>query len=223
MIKVISVFKRKEGMSVEAFQDYWRTVHAPLVQQLSGVQRYVQNHTLLGGYRRGEPAVDGVAELWFEDSDVLRRLSATDELKAVTDDHLRFMDMSSYKEIVTEDVVIKDGRVPSAGVKNIELVHRKQGMEPTAFHQYWIEHHGPLGASIPQIHRYVQSHTRASAYSDDKEPALDGVALTWFENTQSMREAATTPQYAETRADEVNFVTEPLDFVITTEHVITAN
>ena len=52
MIKVVSVFRRKEGMSVEDFQAYWLEVHAPLVRKIPGVHRYVQNHTLLSGYKK---------------------------------------------------------------------------------------------------------------------------------------------------------------------------
>jgi uncharacterized protein (TIGR02118 family) len=93
-------------------------------------------------------------------------------------------------------------------------------MTPDAFHRYWIDIHGPLGASIPQVRRYVQSHTRAGAYKDGRQPALDGVALTWFDDTSAMRAAATTEEYARTRGDESNFLDEPLDFVISKEHVI---
>ena len=221
MIKVMSAFKRKTGMDVEAFQSYWREIHAPIVQKLPGVRRYVQNHTILSGYKRGEPAVDGVAELWFDNTDALRGICASAELEATQADHQHFIDDASYKEVVTEDVLIKDGPMPAGGVKNIELVRRKKDMSPADFHHHWIELHGPLGASIPQVLRYVQSHTRTAAYLDGKEPSLDGFALTWFDSTQLMREAATTEQYAETRADEENFVVEPLDFVITKEHVIT--
>ncbi|MEM7466782.1 MAG: EthD family reductase [Pseudomonadota bacterium] len=220
MIKVVSAFKRNKNLSVAEFQTYWLESHAPIVEQLPGVLRYVQNHTRVSGYKKGEPAVDGVAELWFENTNALRKLIGSAELDAVKNDHPRFMDMSNYHEVVTEDTVIKDGSIPINGVKNIELVRRKRGMAVDEFHRYWIEHHGPLGASIPQIHRYVQSHTRASAYQNNQEPDLDGFALTWFDDTQSMRTAATTSQYDDTRADEVNFVEEPLDFVITDEHII---
>jgi hypothetical protein len=79
-----------------------------------------------------------------------------------------------------------------------------------------------LARHIPQILRYVQSHTRLSAYRDGREPVLDGVALTWFDDTAAMRASALTAEYAATRADEHNFVIEPLDFVITQERVILA-
>ena len=222
MIKVMSAFKRKTGMDVDAFQKYWLDVHAPFVKKLPGLRRYVQNHTLVSGYKRVEPAVDGVAELWFDNSDALRQLAGNEALRLAQNDRAEFIDEASYREVVTEDVVIKDGAIPADGVKNIELVLRKKGIQPTEFHRYWIEHHGPLGASIPQIHRYVQSHMRSVAYEGGKEPVLDGFALTWFDNTQAMRDAATTDEYANTRDDEENFVVEPLDFVITKEHVIVA-
>lgn len=220
MIKVITVFKRRIALAPAAFGEYWRDAHAPLVRRLPGLRRYVQSQTIPGGYRRAEPAIDGMAELWFEDTAALRALAGSPELAAVRADEAQFIDPASRREIVTEDVVIKDGAIPQPSVKNIELVVRRTGMAPEAFHRYWIDVHGPLGASIPQVHRYVQSHTRLAAYRAGAEPDLDGVALTWFDDTAAMRAAATTPEYARTRADEHNFVTEPLAFVITHERVM---
>ncbi|MGH6689878.1 MAG: EthD domain-containing protein, partial [Gammaproteobacteria bacterium] len=58
MVKAVSFFKRRAGMDVEEFQAYWRTRHPEVVTKLSGVRRYVQLHTRLGGYRDGEPVYD---------------------------------------------------------------------------------------------------------------------------------------------------------------------
>lgn len=207
-------------MSVEEFQSYWRTQHAEIVCRMPGIRRYVQSHTLLSGYRNRTPVCDGVAELTFDDSDALRTLAERAELRDTLADHAEFMDLSSYIEIITEDVVIKDGAIPSNGVKNIELVKKKSAMEAEEFHRYWIAVHGPLGAAIGPVQRYVQSHARLGAYANGRAPALDGVALTWFTDTDAMRAAAATAEYANTRADEENFLTIPLDFVITTEHVV---
>jgi len=209
-------------MSVADFQSYWRHEHAALACRLPGLRRYVQSHTLPSGYRGRTPACDGVAELTFDDSAALRALEATPELAATRADHAAFIDPESYIEIITEDVVIKDGSIPRDAVKNIELVKKKPAMAAEAFHKYWIETHGPLGASIPQIHRYVQSHTRSGAYRHGRTPPLDGLALTWFDDTEAMRAAARTPEYAATRADEDNFLEVPLSFVITTENVVVA-
>jgi uncharacterized protein (TIGR02118 family) len=220
MIKLVVVFCRKPGMSLEDFESHWAHAHAQLVAKLPGLQRYVQSQTLASGYRNRTPAFDGLAELWFDDTDALRVVARSPELAAVLADEAYFIDASTRREIVTDDVVIKDGAIPADGVKNIELVHRRPDLTPEAFHRHWEKVHGPIARNIPQILRYVQSHTRMSAYRDGREPSLDGVALTWFTGTAAMRESATMPDYEITRADEHNFVIEPLDFVITREREI---
>ena len=220
MIKSVVVFRRQAGMSVEDFSHYWQTRHAPLVARLPGLRRYVQSQTLASAYRKHTPACDGVAELWFDDTDALRALAGSAAHAAVLADEANFIDPASRIEMLTDDIVIKDGPRPPDGVKNIELVKKRPDLTPEAFHRHWEVIHGPLGGSIPQVLRYVQSHTRSGAYRDGRQPPLDGVALTWFTDTQAMRASATTPEYDRTRADEHNFVIEPLDFVITREREI---
>ena len=67
MIKVIELIKRKEGMTLEEFSRYWEEIHGPLVARvIPNLRKYVQNHAvkLPGG---GEPPIDGIAELWYDD------------------------------------------------------------------------------------------------------------------------------------------------------------
>ena len=220
MIKVVSVIKRRPDMSVEAFQDYWSNQHSGLVMQLPSLKRYVQSHTRLSGYKNRAPAVDGISELWFDDTDALGALQASPLLSAVAEDEKEFIDMGSQIQLLVEEHVIKDGEISGVGVKNIEIVRRKSGMQVEAFQKHWRETHGPLGAAIPQVDRYVQNHARLSSYQNGRAPQIDGLALTWFHDTGAMRASAKTSEYDETRADEDNFVTVPLDFVIATEHVI---
>jgi uncharacterized protein (TIGR02118 family) len=221
MVKMVAFFKRKTGMSVEAFQSYWRTTHAGIVLKMPGIRRYVQSHTLLSGYRKGEPAYDGVAEVWFDDTKVMRALAQAQEYAAVRADEPNFIDVSTMGSIITEEHIIKDGPIPRNGVKNIEFAAHKPGMPIDEFQRYWREVHGPLGASIPMVRRYVQSHTRRSIYDSGKTPVYDGVAITWFDDTRAMRESATTPEYARVRADEINFGAPGRPpFIITKEHLI---
>jgi uncharacterized protein (TIGR02118 family) len=95
-------------------------------------------------------------------------------------------------------------------------------MDIEPFQRYWREVHGPLAARIPVVRRYVQSHTRPSAYARGQTPAWDGVAVTWFDDTMAMRQSASSPEYAQVRADEPNFIAPHAPFIITTEHVIVA-
>jgi uncharacterized protein (TIGR02118 family) len=221
VVKALSFFKRKAGMSVEEFQAYWRRSHPAAVTRLPGVRRYVQSHTRPAGYGKGEPIYDGIAELWFEDTKAMHALRGTKEIAAVEADEAVFIDRSTMRLILTEEHVIKDGPAPPGGVKNVEFITRKPGLAVDEFQRYWREVHGPIAAQIPVIRRYVQSHTRPSAYERGRAPAYDGVAITWFDDTQAMRASAATAEYVRTRADEPSFIA-PGDppFIITTEHVI---
>src|SRR5262245_46695272 len=205
MGKALSLFRRKPGMSVEEFQGYWRAHHPDVVLELPGIRRYVQSHTLRSGYRKGIPIYDGIAELWFDDTSAMRALAGTPVYAAVRADEARFIDHGTMGLIITEEHVIVDGPAPAGGVKNVEFVTRKPGMAVEPFQRYWREVHGPLGARIPVIRRYVQSHTRRSAYEGGRAPAYDGAAITWFDDTGAMRVSATTDEYARVRADEPNF------------------
>src|SRR5215470_5703622 len=125
MVKAISFFKRKRGMTVEAFQSYWRASHPEVVVKLPGLRRYVQSHTLLAGYRKGEPIYDGIAEIWFDDTGAMRALAGTAAYAAVRADEGKFIEGSTMGLIITEEHVIKDGAAPAGGVKNIEFVTHK--------------------------------------------------------------------------------------------------
>ncbi len=222
MVKALSFFRRKPGMSVEDFQSYWRERHPEAVLELPGIRRYVQSHTLRSGYRKGQPAYDGIAELWFDDTGAMRALAGTAAYAAVRADEARFIDHSTMGLIITEEHVIKDVPAPARAVKNVEFVTRKAGMPVEEFQRYWREIHGPLAARIPVLRRYVQSHTRRAGYEGGRAPAYDGAAITWFDHTDSMRASAATAEYARVRADEPNFIAPDPPFIITVEHVIAA-
>jgi len=221
MVKIVIFFKRKPGMTVEAFQEHWRTTHAAIIARLPGIRRYVQNATLASGYRKGEPAFDGVAESYFDDTQAMKALARTPEYAEVLADEPSFIDAASMGSIVTEEHVIKDAPAPRDGVKSIDFVTHRAGMPIAEFFRYWREVHAPLCKALPEVRRYVQSHTRASIYEAGRTPAYDGAAMSWYDSTQALREAAATPGFGRLRADVESFVArERSPFVLTTERVV---
>ena len=204
MIKVCAVLHRRPDLGVEEFQSYWRTTHSALVSSVPGIRRYVQSHPLLGGYRRGQLAFDGLAEVWADDTDALRTMAATPELQAVRRDESNFLDTDRVVELIVDEVIVKDG--PPAPIKNIELVNFRADLPSEEARRYWQEVHGPIAAQIPPVRRYVQSHVRPGAYRKPTPPLCDGLAITWFDSVDAMRESARTEEYARTRADEINFL-----------------
>lgn len=222
MVKTITFIKRKPGMNLDEFGQYWRTKHAPIVTKLPGLRRYIQCHTIPSGYRNGEPAFDGVAEVWFDSTGAMRETANTAEYRAVRADEPNFLDMSKIDFVITEERVQKDATADPSMVHLVEFVKRKPGMEVEAFQRHWREIHGPLGAKIPLVRRYVQCHVGPGAYRDGRQPPYDGVAEVWFDSTAAMRQSATTPEYRAVRADEPNFIdtARPFPFIITRDFLV---
>jgi uncharacterized protein (TIGR02118 family) len=104
MVKLIYCITRKPGLSVEAFQRYWRETHAPIAARIPGVRRYVQCHTLPELYENERaPAYDGAAELWFDDLGAMRAAFASPEVAAAREDERNFIDHSKVALFVTEE------------------------------------------------------------------------------------------------------------------------
>lgn len=107
-------------MSREAFQTYWREVHAPLVAETAEVMKvrsYVQLHTTDGpipaalAAMRGAPeAYDGVAEVSFDDLETLMSTrsdpAAKAAQKALLEDERNFIDLTRSAIFLVEDNVV---------------------------------------------------------------------------------------------------------------------
>jgi uncharacterized protein (TIGR02118 family) len=221
MHKLIALLKRRPGMSVEAFQDYWRNRHAPVVAACAAVRRCVQSHALLQGYRKGELLFDGIEETWFDSAEAYRACRGDPAASAIADDEAHFVDRSRTVSMPVDVHVIKDGAYSGDAVKNIEFVNRRPGMALEPFREYWRNVHGPIASRIAVIQRYEQNHLQPRAYRAGTVPPYDGLAITWFASTADMKAGATTAEYAVTRADEPNFLPDAhLPIIITREHVV---
>jgi uncharacterized protein (TIGR02118 family) len=221
VIKAVIFFKRKPGMSVEAFQEHWRTRHADIIARLPGIRRYVQNHTLASGYRKGEPVYDGVAESSFDDTQAMKALLGTPQYGAVLADEPNFIDAATMGSVITDEHLVKDGRASGEALKNIGFVKRRPDMPIDEFFRYWRDVHGPLCAASPAVRRYVQNHTRRSIYQSGRTPAWDGVAMTWFDSSEALRAAAASEDFARLRDDVAKFMAaDQSPFVLAREHVV---
>jgi uncharacterized protein (TIGR02118 family) len=75
--KILLFMKRRPGMTMEAFQDYYENHHAPLCRKYaSGISRYVRRfltpHPNPETGESGELPYDVITELWFEDEATFR-------------------------------------------------------------------------------------------------------------------------------------------------------
>lgn len=75
--KILLFMKRKPGLSVEAFRDYYENHHVPLALEHSAavsryVRRYLEPRPNPDTGETGELPYDVVTELWFEDEAIWR-------------------------------------------------------------------------------------------------------------------------------------------------------
>ena len=120
MIKLTFCLIRLPHLSREAFQDYWRNTHGPLVASVAEtlkIRRYVQLHSLapaasdgLRASREAPEDYDGVAELWFDSLEVVvengRRPEAQAAGALLLEDERRFIDLSKSPLWWGEDKVV---------------------------------------------------------------------------------------------------------------------
>jgi uncharacterized protein (TIGR02118 family) len=85
MIKYVTVLVRKQTMSREEFDRYWKTSHAPILQDIRGLKGYAQNHAQLDP-AGNEPPYDGFGGLYFESLEAMREGLASPESKATLAD-----------------------------------------------------------------------------------------------------------------------------------------
>ena len=111
MIKVLSLLTRKPEYTHEQFVKHWLEIHGPLARAVPGIRRYVQSH-ITGTRTRAdvpeaEVAVDGIAELWYDDAEALARSAATPEAKQLYADGALFI--GRIKTFVIEEKEIIPG------------------------------------------------------------------------------------------------------------------
>ncbi len=114
--KILLFMKRRPGMSMEAFRDYYENHHVPLAMANSGgrapgIVRYMRRYlTPLPHAESGtneELPYDVVSELWFDDEAIFRGtvdyLSTTVMNEAVVTDELNLFDRPTMRmAVVTE-------------------------------------------------------------------------------------------------------------------------
>lgn len=84
--------------------------------------------------------------------------------------------------------------------KMIVVLNRKQDMSRDDFRAYWRDVHGPIGARMPGVRKYVQNHVLA-----DGAP-FDGIAEMWFDSLADIQAAFTSEAAQEAARDVANFL-----------------
>jgi uncharacterized protein (TIGR02118 family) len=104
--KVLLFMKRRAGMTVEAFRDYYENHHAPLcAKYAANLKRYIRRyidalpHPETG--TPGEPPFDVITELWFDDEamfkSTLAYITTTIMPAEIVEDEKKLFDRTSFR------------------------------------------------------------------------------------------------------------------------------
>jgi len=124
VLKLTFCLRRKPGLSLPEFQDYWLNKHGPLVRRLQpalGMARYVQVHRRddelglgLAKVRGAPEPYDGVAELWWESEEAFKASGRTPEGREagrlLLEDEAKFIDLARSPLWLNCEHVVYAGR-----------------------------------------------------------------------------------------------------------------
>ena len=115
VIRLITLLKRKPGITHEEFLHHWLTVHGPLIAASSAanyVLRYEQHPSAwpAQGSGRPDPEWDGVTIQEFESVQSFWAHTAEHDFPAMQADIARFLDTSALQWTLTEAPAVVIGR-----------------------------------------------------------------------------------------------------------------
>ncbi|MFL2797490.1 MAG: EthD domain-containing protein [Paracoccaceae bacterium] len=177
MINAITIIKKKQSLTYEKFQNYWKNEHAKIVTRSPLVGTYVQSHPIYNDKLTFEDTVDGIAEIWFEDTNAMRTLAATKEYKDIQDDEKVFIDGSAVRLIIAEDIITVEGDV--SDYKLIIFMNKSSNVELTDFRKELVD----MASQYPKknVNRMKVSLPKIAGYKGDKSPAWDAILTFWLD------------------------------------------
>jgi uncharacterized protein (TIGR02118 family) len=239
MIRLTFLLRRKPELDLDAFQTYWRETHGPLVASHAtrlNILRYVQVHTLIDPMNaamakaRGgmEAPYDGVAELWWENRDVLIEAMSTEGGQhagaELLEDEARFIDLPNsplwfgyeYPQVNPTPENLVAGAHNSLAKLYFPL-RCPEDMDPDAAQFYWRTRHGPIirrHAPASGLLRYQQVHR---ALDDELQAPIResrgtitesylGHAEVWIDRTNARRSEESRAANRAAIEDEGNFI-----------------
>ena len=177
MINAITIIKKKPALTYEKFQNYWKNEHAKIVTRSPLVGTYVQSHPIYNDELTFEDTIDGIAEIWFDDTNAMRSLAATKEYKDIQDDEKVFIDGSAVRLIIAEDIITVEGNV--SDYKLIIFMNKSSNVELTDFRKELVDMASQY--SKKNINRVKVSLPKTAGYKGDKSPAWDAILTVWLD------------------------------------------
>ena len=188
----VALLVRKEGLSHEAFVDYWQSTHTPIAREIEGVVRY----TTVVPVDPDVAEFDGIAELSFEDLEALYDALGSEgsrdydpergKAREAREDVDNFLAVEERPRLIGEEVIERDetGGETTGLYKHSAFLVRREGMSHDEFLDHWANEHVPIAREIPGVVRYARV-----VPTDPGAAEFDGVAELYFEDLGALRAA----------------------------------
>jgi uncharacterized protein (TIGR02118 family) len=111
-VKIMAMLKRKAGLSMEEFIDYYENHHVPLIRRIVPyMQDYRRNYVRGGSSGRPKdgtgPDCDVITEAWFASREDFAKFKAeglnAESREAITQDELKFLDRDFIRLFVVDE------------------------------------------------------------------------------------------------------------------------
>ena len=97
-------------------------------------------------------------------------------------------------------------------ITQLVLLTRRSDMSRQEMSDYWKNVHGPIAEKMPNVHKYVQYHTKPEGGE-----AYDGIALLQFDDEDAMNASWGSPEGKATSEDIPKFLDPNKVVIIVTE------
>ena len=112
MIKFVMTFRRRRGMDVQAFRDYRRDVHVPIllsIPEADLMRRLVVSYPAIPQAGGEEPRFDAMVEVCFDTEHDMTAMFQSEGFRTKVDpDHANFVDPTSVEQFVMEEAILVD-------------------------------------------------------------------------------------------------------------------
>lgn len=110
-------------------------------------------------------------------------------------------------------------------VKVIWIARFRADIDKAAARAHWRDVHGVLGADVPGLDRYTQSHVVAAVPPSTQWPAFDGYSSGWYADDDAYMRSMASPEWGAIGADSDNLFDTPFFWGMSAfvdEHVVVA-
>jgi uncharacterized protein (TIGR02118 family) len=106
-VKGVYPFRKKPGLTLEAFQHHWWHTHGPIAALTEEALSYVQIHTRADSQETASPVYDGITEISWPDIETAGRAIGSRQMREDQgSDAPNFVDMESISLFMAKEEVI---------------------------------------------------------------------------------------------------------------------